>query len=71
MSKRDYEAIAEAIARAVGSADLLGAVIFELCDVMQRDNPRFDRARFSAYIMEKLRDTHTLPVRGTVYKSNG
>jgi hypothetical protein len=44
MSKKDYTAIAAIVASMVGGQR--DYVAHKLADIMQRDNPRLDRARF-------------------------
>ena len=49
MTRKDYVAIAEAIAKAdrYDDGEMIAADIIErIADCMIRDNPRFDRARF-------------------------
>lgn len=51
MTRKDYEAIAAALKNARGlpmrdHAASIGAAAQCIAEVMQRDNPRFDRARF-------------------------
>ena len=48
MSKKDYEAIAEAIAfySDVKTINMVDLVAIRLCAHFAKDNPRFDRAKF-------------------------
>lgn len=51
MTRKDYVAIAEAIAAArarasIGGKKAIDAVAVELAKVFEADNPRFDAARF-------------------------
>jgi len=54
MSRKDYEAIAAVLARQAdaqarhqtSALERLHYVALDLCDVFERDNPRFDPARF-------------------------
>ena len=49
MTRKDYEAIAVAIKNADRYDDgeqIASSIVHNIADVMARDNPRFDRARF-------------------------
>jgi len=66
MTRRDFVAIAGALNRAyrasVGTTAAEGAraAVWEVCDVLEMDNPRFDREKFLAYAFdlsaEKIHD---------------
>jgi hypothetical protein len=58
MTKKDYRTIGQALFRVKSEAHDVGAraeeavdqVVLELCQVFERDNPRFDRDRFLRFV---------------------
>lgn len=58
MTRRDFVAIAHALNRAyrasVGTTAAEGAraAIWEVCDALEMDHPRFDREKFLAYAFD-------------------
>ncbi len=53
MTRKDYVAIARAIALVRGDCDGLVPLVEELCAIFKADNPRFDKDRFiSACVQE-------------------
>ncbi len=57
MSKKDYEAIAKALSKAfhagLHDSGAFTTMVFDLCDVLKKDNPSFDSGRFLKAITEE------------------
>jgi hypothetical protein len=56
MTKKDFELIAEAIATVEGDykgmyRELIGEIVSEIADAIEKNHPRFNRARFEAAAM--------------------